>query len=105
MKEWTPVRILNHVQRELWRLIRLLNSVEVQLAAQSETRVELAEVQKVLRAMIVELGRIVGAEAKKVTNQRNIRQAEDFALKAQLAKARQAVASVLEEREDEPSHK
>jgi hypothetical protein len=105
MKTYTPLQTLKKFQRELWGSIRLLISVRTQLDEQSDSRIEVCEVEKVLRAMAGEIGRIIGREGSKVPNPRNIRQGEDFALKAQLAKARQAVASALKEREDWPSDK
>jgi hypothetical protein len=105
VNKYTPLQTLAKVHRELWWLIRLLGSVQAQLDETSNCRIDLGEVEKVLRAMTVELGRIIRAEESKVTNQRNVRQGSDLALKAQLAKARSAVAEALKVVPDEPSHK
>jgi hypothetical protein len=105
MMKYTPLQTVNKCHRELWWTIRLMGAAEVQLDENSDARMDLGEVEKVLRHAVVELGRIIRAMEAKAPNQRIIRPGADLALKAQLAKARQAVASALEEREDGPSHK
>jgi hypothetical protein len=103
--KYTPLQTLAKCHRELWWTIRLLGSAQAQLDYNSDCRIDTGEVEKVLRAMTIELGRIIRAEESKVTNQRNVRQGSDLALKAQLAKARSAVAEALEVVPDGQSHK
>jgi hypothetical protein len=105
MMKYTPLQTVNKCHRELWWTIRLMGSAEVQLDEKSDARIDLGEVEKVLRAMVLELGRIIRQMEKKDLNRRNIRPGADLALKAQLAKARRVVASVLKESEDGTSHK
>jgi hypothetical protein len=105
MMKYTPLQTVNKCHRELWWTIRLLGAAEVQLDEQSAERIDLGEIEKVLRHAVVELGRVIRQLEAKDTNRRIRRPGSDLALKAQLAKARQAVASALKEREDGPSHK
>lgn len=92
MMKYTPLQTVNKCHRELWWTIRLMGSAEVQLDETSDARIDLIEVEKVLRHAVIELGRIIRAMEAKDTNQRNIRQARDFALKASVAKASPIVA-------------
>lgn len=105
MRTYTPLQTLNQVHRQLWWLIRLLGAAQVQLNDNSPTRLDTQEVEKVLRAMTSELARIIRKLEPEVTKQRNYRPGEELALKAQLAKARQAVASALKVVPDDQSHK
>jgi hypothetical protein len=105
MMKYTPLQTVNKCHRELWWTIRLLGAAEVQLDEQSAERADLGECEKVLREVTRELGRIIRVLEEKDTNRRILRPGADLALKAQLAKARNAVASVLKERGDGPSHK
>jgi len=105
MMKYTPLQTVNKCHRELWWTIRLMGAAEVQLDEKSDARIDLGEIEKVLRAAVIELGRVIRYMEEKDTNQRIRRPGADLALKAQLAKARSAVASVLKEREDGPSHK
>ena len=105
MMKYTPLQTLNKVHRELWWTIRLLGAAEAQLDFNSDFRIDCGEVEKVLRAMTVEVSRIIRREDLKGENRRNIRPGADLALKAQLAKARGAVAEALKIVPDAPSHK
>lgn len=105
MMKYTPLQTVNKCHRELWWTIRLMGAAEVQLDEQSDARIDLGEVEKVLRHAVLELGRIIRAMEAKDLNQRNIRPGSDLALKAQLAKARSAVAEALKVVPDRPSHK
>jgi hypothetical protein len=105
MMKYTPVQTVNNCHRQLWRTIGLLKVAEVQLDEQSAARMDLGEVAKVLRHAALELGRISAVMQFNGPNRRSLRPGADLALKAQLAKARNAVASVLKERGDGPSHK
>ena len=105
MMKYTPLQTVNKCHRELWWTIRLMGSAQVQLDENSAARIDLGEVEKVLRHACIELGRIIRALEAKDPNQRIRRPGADLALKAQLAKARSVVASVLKEREDGQSHK
>lgn len=105
MNDYTTVQTLSKIHRELWWTIRLIGGLEVRLNGKSESWKDLVEVEKVLRETAAEIGKIIRRETAKGPNPRNDRPGSDLALKAQLAKARSAVASVLNEREDGPSHK
>lgn len=105
MKTYTAMETLSRIQGELWWTTRLLARAEAKFDEKSETQLALFEVEKVIRAMIEEVGRIIREASVKGSNQRNIRQAEEFALKAKIAKATgdslHAAASIP----DGPSHK
>lgn len=105
MTKYTALQTVNKCHRELWWTIRLMGAAEVQLDETSDARVDLGEVQKVLRHAVLELGRIIRAMEAEATNQRNNRPGSDLALKAQLAKARGAVAAALKVVPDGQSHK
>ena len=105
MNAYTPMQTLAKIHRQLWWLIRLTGSVEVQFGPESASFADLCEVEKVMRVMVEEVSKIIRRERDKEPNQRNRRQGEELALKAQLAKARSAVASVLNERDNTQSHK
>lgn len=105
MNRYTVLQTLAKCHRELWWTIRLLGSAQAQLDQNSDPRIAIGEVEKVLRAMTVELGQIIRSEESKGLNQRNVRPGSDLALKAQLAKARHAVAEALKVVPDGPSHK
>ena len=105
MTNYTPLQTLAKVHRELWWAIRLLGSAQAQLDFNSGFRVDMGEVEKVLRAMTVEVSRIIRREDLKAVNRRNVRPGSDLALKAQLAKARGAVAEALKVVPGGPSHK
>lgn len=97
MNDYTTVQTLSKIHRELWWTIRLIGGLEVRLNGKSESWKDLVEVEKVLRSTAAEIGKIIRRETEKGPNQRNDRPGSDLALKAQLAKARQAVADVLTE--------
>jgi len=105
MMKYTPLQTVNKCHRELWWTIRLMGSAEVQLDEKSDARIDLGEIEKVLRAAVIELGRVIRAMEEKDTNQRYQRPGADLALKAQIAKARYSELSEAEKREYERSHK
>jgi hypothetical protein len=105
MMKYTPLQTVNKCHRELWLTIRLLGAAVVQLDEQSAERIDLVEVDKVLRAMVFELGRIRRVMESKELKQRILRPGADLALKAQVAKARWTELSEAEKRQREPSHK
>jgi hypothetical protein len=105
MTTWTPLHTLIKVCHELGWWTNMLSTARIQLDEDSESRIEVYEVQKVLRAMTVELERIIRVEKSKLPNRRNIRPGADLALKAQLAKARWTELSEAEKRQREQSHK
>lgn len=87
MKVYSSVQTLAKVQRELWWVIRLLGTIEVQLDGEAPNYSACLEVAKVLRAVAAEIAAMIGRERGAEENSRNIRQAEEFALKAKIAKA------------------
>lgn len=93
------------VSRDLWKLKSHLRAAWRHTQLESAARGDVEELQKVLAALHDEVFKLIAQERGNVPNQRNDRPGSDLALKAQLAKARQAVADVLNEREDDPSHK
>ena len=105
MTNYTPLQTLAKVHRELWWTIRLLGSVTVRLDGKNASWADCVEVDKVLRAAVEEVGKIIRRETENQQNPRNRRPGSDLALKAQLAKARGAVAEALKVVPDGPSHK
>ena len=105
MTKYTPLQMVNKCHSELWGLIRLMGATEVQLDETSDERIDLGEVDKVLRAMVFELGRIRRYMEKKDLNQWKVRQAQEFALKASVAKAREPIVAVVKDGVLTPSHK
>jgi len=105
MIKYTPLQTVNKCHRELWWTIRLMGSAQVQLDDKSDARIDLGEVEKVLRAMVIELGRIIRYMEAKDTNQRIRRPGVDLALKASVAKATGVAVGSLKLREAGPSHK
>lgn len=105
MKDETPWQNLLKVHRGLWSMIHLVGAVERQIVGNSKAWADLVDVENVLRHTVGEVALIMKRNAGYLENPRNHRPGEELALKAQLAKARQAVADVLNEREDEHSHK
>lgn len=105
MMKKTPLQLVNQCHYELWDLIRLMGVTEVQLDETSDERIDLGEVDKVLRAMVFELGRIRRYMEKKDLNQRKVRQASEFALKAKIAKAGEAAIAHRQLCPDGQSHK
>jgi len=105
MMKYTPLQTVNKCHRELWWTIRLMGSAEVQLDEKSKERIDLGEIEKVLRAMVVELGGVIRTLSEKDTNQRINRPGADLALKAQIAKSTGVAFRAVKLREDGPSHK
>ena len=105
MNAYTPMQTLAKIHRQLWWLVRLTGSVEVQLGAESASFADLCEVEKVLRATVEEVRKIMSREHANAVNQGNIRQARDFALKAKVAKASGATPADRQLCGDGPSHK
>jgi hypothetical protein len=105
MMKYTPLQTVNKCHRELWWTIRLLGAAEVQLDENSDARMDLGEVEKVLRHAVVELGRIIRALEAKDTNSRIRRPGADLALKAQVAKATHVAVGSLKVDEADQSHK
>jgi hypothetical protein len=105
MMKYTPLQTVNKCHRELWWTIRLMGAAEVQLDEKSDARIDLGEVEKVLRHAVLELGRIIRALEAKDTNQRIRRPGADLALKASVAKATGVAVGALKVVEDGPSHK
>ena len=60
------------------------------LGPEAESWNDLIDVEKVLRCIVAQLDVIIRREREKTSDHRNIRLAEDFALKAKIAKAREA---------------
>lgn len=105
MNAYTPMQTLAKIHRQLWWLIRLTGSVEVQFGPESASFADLCEVEKVMRATVEEVRKIMSREHANAVNQGNLRQARDFALKASVAKSRVVSARELKEREESQSHK
>lgn len=103
--KYTPIQTLVKVRSELLWLATLLSSVEIYYQGKGATADDCLEVKKVIVAMRVEIERILRRETADDRNRRNVRQAEDFALKAKVAKERLAAAGALKFVRDEPSHK
>ena len=87
MNAYTPMQTLAKIHRQLWWLIRLTGSVEVQFGPESASFADLCEVEKVMRATVEEVRKIMSREHANAVNQGNLRQARDFSLKAKIAKA------------------
>jgi|SRR5215469_7575904 len=105
MMKYTPLQTVNKCHRELWWTIRLMGAAEVQLDEKSDARIDLGEIEKVLRAAVIELGRVIRYMEAQDTNQRIRRPGADLALKAQIAKARYSELSEAEKRKFDASHK
>jgi len=105
MMKYTPLQTVNKCHRELWWTIRLMGSAEVQLDECSNERIDLGEVEKVLRAMVIELGRIIRYMEAKDTNQRINRPGAELALKAQIAKSTGVAFRAVKLSKDGQSHK
>ena len=105
MMKYTPLQTVNKCHRELWWTIRLLGSAEVQLDEKSNERIDLGEVEKVLRHAVIELGRIIRGMEANDTKHRYLRPGADLALKAQVAKARGVEPAHRQECPSGTSHK
>lgn len=105
MKGYTSFQTLTKIYNELGWTVRLLVGVQAKFEEKSKTRIDLGDIERVLRTAQAEVGRIIRLQTSNEPKSLNHRQAEDSALKAQLAKARDAVASALEDVEDGHSHK
>ena len=92
MTKYTPLQTLAKVHSQLWWNIRLVGSIEIMLGPESESWNDLIDVEKVLRCTVAQLDVIIRREREKTSDHRNIRLAEDFALKAKVAKASPIVA-------------
>src|SRR5215468_6314597 len=103
--KYTPLQTVNKCHRELWWTIRLIESAEVQLDENCAARVDLAEVEKVLRAAVQAVDRILHFMQAERLNERNQRLGTDLALKAQIAKKLGVAVSSLKLRQDDQSHK
>jgi len=105
MMKYTPLQTVNKCHRELWWTIRLMGAAEVQLDEKSKERIDLGEVEKVLRAAVVELGLIIARWEGKDANQRINRPGADLALKAIEQKGANSRAKLTQSRPSEASHK
>jgi hypothetical protein len=105
MMKYTPLQTVNKCHSQLWWTIRLLGAAQVQLDENSNERIDLGEIEKVLRHATVELGRVIRALEEKDTNRRIRRPGSDLALKASVAKATGVAVGSLKLREDDQSHK
>jgi|SRR5215469_1967893 len=105
MMKYTPLQTVNKCHRELWWTIRLMGAAEVQLDEKSDARIDLGEVEKVLRAAVIELGRVIRYMEAKDTNQRIRRPGADLALKAIEQKGANSRAKLTQSGPSEASHK
>lgn len=105
MKSWTPLQTLAKVHRGVWWNIRLLGALQAQLDNNSPTFNDCVEIEKVLRAAVAEVERVIHRERDEERNQWNLRQAREFALKASVAKAGEAVPAHRQLCPDDQSHK
>lgn len=83
----TPFQNLVKVHRDLWSAIHLVAEVERQIVGQSPAWSDLVDVENVLRHTVGEVALIMKRNASFLEKSLNIRQAEEFALKAKVAKA------------------
>ena len=93
------------VSRDLWKLKSHFRAAWRHTQVDSAARGDVEELQKVLATLHDEVFRFIARERGEGPNQRNHRQGEELALKAQLAKARQAVAEALNDVPGGHSHK
>src|SRR5215469_12839753 len=105
MMKYTPLQTVSKCHRELWWTIRLMGAAEVQLDEHSKERIDLGEIEKVLRVAVGELGRVIRVMGENERNQRYQRPGADLALKAILKKGENAQAKVTQSRPSEASHK
>ena len=105
MNAYTPLQTLTKVHRELWFTIRLVQSAQVQYSENLGNYDDCVEVVKVLRATIVQVERMIGRDKANGRNSLKLRQAEEFALKAQIAKAGGEAPAHRQLCGDRPSHK
>lgn len=105
MNAYTPMQTLAKIHRELWWTIRLVGGLTIKVDGKSPIWKDLVEVEKVLRATVEEVGKIIRREQANAENLTNRRPGSDLALKAQLAKVRGAVAEALKVVPDGQSHK
>ena len=105
MNAYTPMQTLTKVHRELYSIIRLLRKFEVDYVGKSKSWGDVVEIDKVLTAMVEELGKIIMREKGWAEKSLNLRQAQEFALKAQVAKAGEAAPAHRQLCPDGQSHK
>jgi len=105
MMKYTPLQTVNKCHRELWWTIRLMGAAEVQLDANSAVRIDLGEIEKVLRVAVTELGRVIRVMGENDGNQRYQRPGAELALKAIEKKGENARAQIAQRSPCGASHK
>lgn len=105
MKDYTLTQSLSRVHRELYGLIRLLRKLEVEYVGKSASWGDVVEVDKVLTATVEEVGKIIMREKGWKEKSLSLRQAEEFALKAKVAKAGEAAPAHRQLCPSDQSHK
>lgn len=87
MSAYTPRGIMAELHSHVWEARHLAHKIRGMTTADRKNRWSAIEVEGVLNAVLDEVWRMRELERAKAPNQRNLRQAEEFALKAKIAKA------------------
>lgn len=96
---------LKNARTDVHHAIWKMRLAQKEMPGDSDAFRDCADINQVLEKVVVEIDKLLSRGHAARRNSLNHRQAEEFALKAQLAKARQAVAEALKDIPDGPSHK
>lgn len=100
--EW---QLLSNAQHYLHRVEMEVLKAQNVMFGEKPNYNDSVDILDVVHVIDDELTRMIAVARRNWTNPQNVRLAEDFALKAKLAKARSAVASALKDVKDGTSHK
>ena len=96
---------LKNARTDVHHAIWKMRLAQKEMPGDSDASRDCAEINRVLEQAVAEIDKLLSRGHAARRNSLNHRQAEDLALKAQLAKARQAVADALKDVPTGPSDK
>lgn len=105
MKDYNPVQLINHARYALTSARNDLKTAMLKLPQGRATYMDCMDCDAVLEQVQRQLNHAVQRQRVDAAKDRKLRQAEEFALKASVAKAREAVVAVVKDGVLTHSHK